>query len=155
MRIEIARLLGWPENRVRVKVPFLGGGYGGKLYIKLEALVTALSMIVKRPVKVALPFEEMFYTITRHPMTFRIKSAVNRDGRITARRCDVYWNGGAYADIGPRVAQKSGFTASGPYDIEQRVDQLLRALHQPAAVRARCAASGCRSWCGPMSATPT
>ena len=39
MRTEIARLLGWPENRVRVKVPYLGGGFGGKLYIKLEALV--------------------------------------------------------------------------------------------------------------------
>ena len=39
VRIEIARLLGWPENRVRIKVPFLGGGFGGKLYIKLEALV--------------------------------------------------------------------------------------------------------------------
>ena len=30
----------------------------------------------------------------------------------------MYWNGGAYADIGPRVTQKSGFTASGPYDID-------------------------------------
>ena len=132
VRIEIARLLGWPENRVRVKVPFLGGGYGGKLYIKLEALVTALSMIAKRPVKVALPFEEMFYTITRHPMTFRIKSAVNREGRITARRCDVFWNGGAYADIGPRVAQKSGFTASGPYDIENvSIDSYALYTNQP------------------------
>ena len=42
MRAEIARLLGWPQNQVRIKVPFLGGGYGSKLYIKLEALVTAL-----------------------------------------------------------------------------------------------------------------
>ena len=39
VRIEIARLLGWPENRVRVRVPFLGGGFGAKLYIKLEALL--------------------------------------------------------------------------------------------------------------------
>ena len=30
----------------------------------------------------------------------------------------MFWNGGAYADIGPRVTQKSGFTASGPYDID-------------------------------------
>src|SRR5256885_6847551 len=80
VRIEIARLLGWPENRVRVKVPFLGGGYGGKLYIKLEALVTALSMIARRPVKVSLPMEEAFYTISRHPMTFRIKSGVDHNG---------------------------------------------------------------------------
>jgi CO/xanthine dehydrogenase Mo-binding subunit len=118
VRTEIARLLGWPENRVRVKVPYLGGGFGGKLYIKLEALATALSMIARRPVKVALTMEEQFYTITKHPSTFRIKSAVDGSGRITARRCEVFWNGGAYADIGPRVTQKSGFTASGPYDIE-------------------------------------
>jgi CO/xanthine dehydrogenase Mo-binding subunit len=118
VRTEIARLLGWPENRVRVKVPYLGGGFGSKLYIKMEALATALSMIVRRPVKVALTMEEQFYTITRHPSTFRIKTGLDKNGRITARKCEVYWNGGAYADVGPRVTQKSGFTASGPYDID-------------------------------------
>jgi CO/xanthine dehydrogenase Mo-binding subunit len=118
VRIEIARLLGWPENRIRVRVPFLGGGFGAKLYIKLEALVAVLSLITKRPVKVSLSMEEQFFTITKHASTFRIKSGVDRDGRIVARECEVWWNGGAYADIGPRVTQKSGFTAPGPYDIE-------------------------------------
>lgn len=121
VRMEISRLLGWPENRVRVKVPFLGGGFGAKLYIKLEALVAALALIVQRPVKLSLSMEEQFYTITKHATTFRIKSAVNKDGRIIGRSCDVYWNGGAYADIGPRVTQKSGFTAPGPYDIDNVV----------------------------------
>jgi CO/xanthine dehydrogenase Mo-binding subunit len=118
VRSEMARLLGWPENRVRIKVPYVGSGYGSKLYIKLEALALALSMIARRPVKIAYTFEEMFYQITRHPCTFRIKSGVDKDGRIVARKCDVYWNGGAYADIGPRVTQKAGLTASGPYDID-------------------------------------
>ena len=118
VRTEIARLLGWPENRVRVKVPYLGGGYGSKLYIKLEALAVALSMLARRPVKVALTMDEVFYTITKHPSTFRIKSGVDKDGKIVARKCEVWWNGGAYADIGPRVTQKSGFTAPGPYDID-------------------------------------
>jgi CO/xanthine dehydrogenase Mo-binding subunit len=118
VRIEIARLLGWPENRVRVRVPFLGGGFGAKLYIKLEALVAALTLLTKRPVKVSLTMEEQFFTITKHATTFRIKSGVDRDNRIVARECEVWWNGGAYADIGPRVTQKSGFTAPGPYDIE-------------------------------------
>jgi CO/xanthine dehydrogenase Mo-binding subunit len=118
VRIEIARLLGWRENRIRVRVPFLGGGFGAKLYIKLEALVAVLSLLTKRPVKVSLTMEEQFFTITKHASTFRIKSGVDRDGRIVARECEVWWNGGAYADIGPRVTQKSGFTAPGPYDIE-------------------------------------
>ena len=42
VRTEIARLLGWPENKVWIKVPYLGSGYGSKLYIKLEALTLAL-----------------------------------------------------------------------------------------------------------------
>lgn len=118
VRIEIARLLGLRENQVRVKTAMLGGGFGAKLYIKLEALVTALALLARRPVKVSLTMEEQFFTITKHATTVRIKSAVNKDGVITARKCEVWWNGGAYGDIGPRVTQKSGFTASGPYDIE-------------------------------------
>jgi CO/xanthine dehydrogenase Mo-binding subunit len=118
VRIEVARLLGWPENRVRVRVPFLGGGFGAKLYIKLEALVSVLSLITRKPVKISLTMEEQFFTITKHASSFRIKSGVTHDGRIVSRECEVWWNGGAYADIGPRVTQKSGFTAPGPYDIE-------------------------------------
>ncbi|MGA0033008.1 MAG: xanthine dehydrogenase family protein molybdopterin-binding subunit, partial [Burkholderiales bacterium] len=118
VRIEIARLLGWPENKVRVKVPYLGGGFGAKLYIKLEALAAAAALIAARPVKIALTMEEQFYTLTKHATTLRIKSGVSKDGKITARECEVWWNGGAYADIGPRITQKSGFTAPGPYDIE-------------------------------------
>jgi CO/xanthine dehydrogenase Mo-binding subunit len=134
VRIEIARLLGWPENRVRVRVPFLGGGFGAKLYIKLEALVAVLSLLTKRPVKVSLTMEEQFFTITKHASTFHIKTGVSKDGRILARECDVWWNGGAYADIGPRVTQKSGFTAPGPYDIDNvRIDSYALYTNLPPA----------------------
>jgi len=118
VRIEIARLLGWPENKVRVRVPFLGGGFGAKVYIKTEALAAALALLANRPIKYAQTMEEQFYTISKHPSTFRIKSGIDESGKILARECEVWWNGGAYADIGPRVTQKSGFTAAGPYDIE-------------------------------------
>jgi len=134
VRMEIARLLGWPENRVSVRVPFLGGGFGAKVYVKVEALAAALALIVRRPVKIALTMEEQFYTIGKHATTFRIKSGVAKDGRIIARSCDVWWNGGAYADIGPRVAQKSGFTAAGPYDIEHvRIDSAEVYTNRPPA----------------------
>ena len=134
VRIEVARLLGWPENRVRVKVPHLGGGFGAKLYIKLEALVACLALMVRRPVKLSLTMEEQFYTITKHASTFRIKSAIDADGRVTGRRCEVFWNGGAYADIGPRVTQKSGFTAPGPYDIENvSIDSYALYTNRPPA----------------------
>jgi CO/xanthine dehydrogenase Mo-binding subunit len=118
VRLEIARLLGWPESKVRIKVAQLGGGFGAKTYIKFEALVAALALIARRPVRIAATMDEQFTLITNHPATFRIKSGVDRDGRVTARECEVFWNGGAYADIGPRISQKSGFTAPGPYDID-------------------------------------
>ena len=62
--------------------------------------------------------DEQFFIVTNHPASVRIKSGVSKAGHITARECEVLWNGGAYADIGPRICQKSGFTAPGPYDIE-------------------------------------
>jgi CO/xanthine dehydrogenase Mo-binding subunit len=118
VRSEVSRLLGWPENRVRVRTAFLGGGFGGKLYIKLEALVAACTLLVRKPVRIALTMEEQFYTITKHGATVRLKTGVKKDGRMIAREVETWWNGGAYADIGPRVTQKSGLTSSGPYDIE-------------------------------------
>lgn len=118
VRSEIARLLGWPESRVRVKVLHLGGGFAAKTYIKLEAIVALAMLLAKRPVKIATTMDETCYVVTAHATTFRIKSGVTNDGKIVARRCDVWWNCGAYADIGPRIAQKSGFTSAGPYDIE-------------------------------------
>ncbi len=134
VRIEIARLLGWPENKVRVKVPYLGGGFGAKLYIKLEALTAAAALLAGRPVKIMLTMEEQFYTLTKHATTLRIKSGVMKDGKITARECEVWWNGGAYADIGPRITQKSGFTAPGPYDIDHvSIDSYSLYTHLPPA----------------------
>jgi CO/xanthine dehydrogenase Mo-binding subunit len=118
VRGELARLLGWPENRIRVRTGFLGGGFGGKQYIKLEAMAAACALLAGRPVKISLTMDEQFVTITRHATTIRMKTGVSAEGRILARECEIWWNGGAYADIGPRVTQKAGFTAAGPYDIE-------------------------------------
>ncbi len=118
VRIELSRLLGWPENRVRVRTAFVGGGFGGKTYVRLEAMAAACALLVRKPVRIALTMQEQFTTITRHGATVRIKTGVNNDGRIVAREVEMWWNGGAYADIGPRVTQKSGLTAAGPYDIE-------------------------------------
>src|SRR5207302_977847 len=80
--------------------------------------VAACTLLVRKPVRIALTMEEQFYTITKHGATVRLKTGVKKDGRMVAREVETWWNGGAYADIGPRVTQKSGLTSSGPYDIE-------------------------------------
>lgn len=117
LREHLAEIFSLPLNRVRVIVPYVGGGYGGKLAVKIEPLVAALSWKARRPVKVALSVEESFKTVTRHPARFRIKTGVSRDGRLIARECEIHMDTGAYADAGPRVTQKAGYRAPGPYRI--------------------------------------
>jgi CO/xanthine dehydrogenase Mo-binding subunit len=114
VRTELSAIFGLPMNRIRIRVPYLGGGYGAKLYAKLEPLVTALALITRRPVRYALTREEEFVTITKHGVVAKLKTAL-KGGVITARKCEVYWDTGAYAEIGPRIVHKSGYTSAGPY----------------------------------------
>jgi CO/xanthine dehydrogenase Mo-binding subunit len=116
VRTEIAATFGIPMHRIRVRVPYLGGGYGAKLYAKLEPLVTALALLTKKPVRYALTREEEFLTITKHKVVTKIKTAI-KNGAISARKCEVFWDTGAYAEIGPRIGHKSGYTSAGPYKI--------------------------------------
>jgi CO/xanthine dehydrogenase Mo-binding subunit len=118
VRLEVARLFDLPESMVQIRTAFLGGGFGAKLYPKLEPLVAACAVLSGRPVRLALSMEETFLTITRHASTITVTSGVDADGIVRARKVEAWWNGGAYADIGPRVTQKSGLTAAGPYDID-------------------------------------
>ncbi len=116
VRGELARMLGVPMNRIRVRVPYLGGGYGAKLYNKLEPIVAILAMKTDRPVKYSLSREEEFQTVTKHGVVVKLKTAV-KGSAMTARKCEVYWDTGAFAEIGPRIVHKSGYTSSGPYKI--------------------------------------
>ncbi|MBI4527478.1 MAG: xanthine dehydrogenase family protein molybdopterin-binding subunit [Deltaproteobacteria bacterium] len=113
----VAEIFHVPLNKVRVIVPYVGGGYGGKLSVKAEPLAAVLSWRARRPVRLALSIEESFKTVTRHPARYRVKTGVSRDGRLVARECGIQMDTGGYADAGPRVTQKAGYRAVGPYRI--------------------------------------
>ena len=117
LRDHLSGIFRLPLSRVRVIVPYVGGGYGGKLYVKAEPISAALSWKTRRPVKLALSVNESFKTVTRHPARVTVKTGVTKDGRLVARECQVYMDTGAYADAGPRVTQKAGYRALGPYKI--------------------------------------
>jgi CO/xanthine dehydrogenase Mo-binding subunit len=117
LRDHLSGIFRLPLSRVRVIVPWVGGAYGGKLYVKAEPIAAALSWRTRRPVKLALSVSESFKTITRHPARVTVKTGVNKDGKLVARECQVFMDTGAYADAGPRVAQKAGYRALGPYKI--------------------------------------
>jgi xanthine dehydrogenase YagR molybdenum-binding subunit len=85
-RAEIATTLGIPKENVRVDSPFIGGGFGGKLFPRADALLAALgARAAQRPVKVALQRPLMFNNTTHRPATIqRIRIGATPDGRITA-----------------------------------------------------------------------
>ncbi|WP_374576588.1 molybdopterin cofactor-binding domain-containing protein [Phenylobacterium sp. J367] len=85
-RTDLAEMLAIPKERVRVVSPFVGGGFGGKLFVRAECLLAALgARAAGRPVKVALPRPAMFNNTPHRAATIqRIRIGATRDGRITA-----------------------------------------------------------------------
>jgi CO/xanthine dehydrogenase Mo-binding subunit len=117
VRQELARVFGLPFSAVRVIVPYVGGGYGAKSGIKTEGIAASLSRIAGRPVRLAFSADETFKTICQPRAKMTIKTGVKKDGTFVARQCEVYLNGGAYANSGPSVTEKAGYRAHGPYRI--------------------------------------
>jgi CO/xanthine dehydrogenase Mo-binding subunit len=124
-RADLAGLFGIDEERIRVIAPPMGGSFGAKTFVRLEALVAALARKAGRPVKAVLDRAEEFVTLNRHPAVVRVKIGAKRDGTLVAKEVDCWVDTGAYADCGPGVATKMGYAGVGPYRIPNvRVDSL-------------------------------
>lgn len=118
VRKTLSEILGIAPEAVRVIVPPLGGGYGGKGHIRIEPLVAAMARKTKgRPVKFVLSRAEEFVTVTKHAASITLKTGVKRDGTFTARQVTIYWNGGAYADASPMLVPAGMVRSVGPYRI--------------------------------------
>ncbi|CAH0312236.1 Putative xanthine dehydrogenase YagR molybdenum-binding subunit [Massilia sp. Bi118] len=83
---DMAKTLGIPLENVHLLSPYIGGGFGGKLFLRAEALLAALgARQARRPVKVALQRALMFNNTTHRPATIqRIRIGCTREGRIDA-----------------------------------------------------------------------
>jgi len=113
------RTFGLPLSKVRVRIPYVGGGFGGKAGIALEPLVYCLSKAAGgRPVKLSATREEEFNTLpSRQGLHSTIKTGVTKDGRITALEVTYLWDAGAYADYGVNVGRAAAYSGAGPYVI--------------------------------------
>ncbi|MEG2631786.1 MAG: xanthine dehydrogenase family protein molybdopterin-binding subunit, partial [Comamonas sp.] len=83
---DVARTLGIPKANVRLVSPFIGGGFGGKLWVRADALLAALgARAARRPVKVALQRPLIANNTVHRPATIqRIRLGATREGRLTA-----------------------------------------------------------------------
>lgn len=101
---DVALTLNMPEEKVRLVSPYVGGGFGGKLFVRADAIMAALgAKAAKRPVKVALPRPFITNNTTHRPATHqRIRLGANTDGTITAIAHES--GSGDLPDGGPETA---------------------------------------------------
>jgi CO/xanthine dehydrogenase Mo-binding subunit len=117
VRHDLKSIFNLPVSKVRLIVPFVGGGYGSKSYTKIEPLVAACSWKAKRPVKLQLTVEEAMLTTRSDDAYTWMRTAVDKNGKIIARQAKILMNTGAYAENSPLVVEKSTNRCVGPYAI--------------------------------------
>jgi 4-hydroxybenzoyl-CoA reductase subunit alpha len=98
----LAKVLEMPAAKIRVIATPNGGGFGGKSDVfNHEIVVAHLSRITRRPVKLCLTREEVFYCHRgRHPTLMKVRTGVKKDGAITAMHLQTVLDGGGYGSYG-------------------------------------------------------
>jgi len=85
-RGDLAKTLGIPKDKITLQSPYVGGGFGGKLFLRADAVLAALgARAAKRPVKLAMARPMMINNATHRPATRqRVRIGCTPDGTITA-----------------------------------------------------------------------
>ncbi len=120
----VADVLNLPHNRVRVIGTYVGGGFGGKEDITVEAFLALLTYKTKRPVKLTYTREESILSHSkRHPYVMEYQTGAKHDGRLVALKAKLVSDAGAYVYLSPWVLLYSMVDAAGPYRIPHvRID---------------------------------
>ncbi len=116
----VSRVLGVPASQVKIVVPFMGGGFGGKDDEgPLTAAKAALAAhLTGRPAFLLYTREESMRIHPKREATIiRYKSGARSDGRLTAIEVKIVHDTGAYANRGPFILWRASVHASGPYEV--------------------------------------
>ena len=116
-REQVARALGWAQERVRVVGQLVGGGFGGKEDIAGQIHAALLAQVTGRPVKLLFDrHESLLVHPKRHATQIRVRLGARQDGRLTAVETELYGDTGAYASLGEKVLTRATTHSSGPYE---------------------------------------
>src|SRR5512138_3080234 len=117
-REQVARVMGWPEERVRIKGQLMGGGFGGKEDVMGQIHVAMLANVTQRPVKLLFDrHESLLVHPKRHATQIRVKIGAKKNGCLVACETELYGDTGAYASLGEKVMTRATTHSAGPYDI--------------------------------------
>ncbi|MCY4622206.1 MAG: xanthine dehydrogenase family protein molybdopterin-binding subunit [bacterium] len=117
LRNEIARVFGYPQTKVRVIKPYMGGAFGHKEGIHTnEAMAIWAARALRRPVRIELSrTEEFAATVSRNPHIRDATIAVRNDGTVLGWKETIVQDVGAYSGISPAVLALSEWVTVGPY----------------------------------------
>jgi CO/xanthine dehydrogenase Mo-binding subunit len=147
-RAGVAKTLQLPEADVRIIVPHLGGGFGGKCEFHFEAHVAALARAARRPVRLVFSRREEF-TVPDHRregQVIELETGVMNDGTLVARRARLVLDNGAYSADASFFPQLASMMAVGPYRVPNVSVEATLAYtnHMPSgSVRAPSAPQSC------------
>jgi CO/xanthine dehydrogenase Mo-binding subunit len=115
-RDEVAHVMGFEKNQIRIVPTACGGGFGGKLDLSVQPLIAVAAWKLGRPIAcIYTRPESMAATTKRHPAAIRARAACAADGKLTAFEMHADFDTGAYASWGPTVADRVPVHATGPY----------------------------------------
>jgi aerobic carbon-monoxide dehydrogenase large subunit len=120
LRTLLAGVLNHPEHQIRVIAPEVGGGFGCKVDIYAEEVITCYaSRLLRRPVKwTETRSEAMMATIHGRDNIDYIRIAATPEGKIVGLDITAYCNMGAYLQLlTTSVPVLCGVIVTGAYDI--------------------------------------
>lgn len=117
-RAQLAPVLALPEERVRLTLGGVGGAFGAREDITLQAHVCLLALHTGKPVKMVYSREESFLGhVHRHPATLEYEHGADRDGKLVYVRARIVLDGGAYASTTAAVVGNAAGLGIGPYHV--------------------------------------
>jgi CO/xanthine dehydrogenase Mo-binding subunit len=117
-REQVARILGWSQDGVRIIGQLMGGGFGGKEDIAGQVHAALLANATGHPVKLLFDrHESLLVHPKRHATQIRVKIGAKHDGRLTAVETELYGDTGAYASLGEKVMTRATTHSAGPYEV--------------------------------------
>ncbi|MGC9208645.1 MAG: xanthine dehydrogenase family protein molybdopterin-binding subunit [Nitrososphaeria archaeon] len=117
-KLQIARVLGIPPDKIRVKNSPTGGAFGGKDDVTVQIHLALLAYKTKRPVRLAWSREESGIAgFHRTASKIKLRTAAAKDGTLLSNEATIYLDSGAYQSFGPTILDVSIETINGPYRV--------------------------------------
>lgn len=116
---QLAPCLGLEPDRIHMVIAGIGGAFGAREDLSVQAHMAMLALATGRPVKMMYDRAESFVGhVHRHPARMRYEHAADADGRLLYVKAHIVLDGGAYASTTEAVVGNAASLAVGPYEIE-------------------------------------